>query len=86
MRPSICRIVIYRMPPGKIPAHGQCDHPAIVAGVNIDETVNLHVFPNLGEPFFVANVRHLPAENGSDVATWHWPPRIDSAPEKARAQ
>jgi hypothetical protein len=82
MRPSLGRIVVYRLPAGQIPPHGQCDHAAIVAGVNYDGTVNLHVFPNLAAPFFAANVGELAPSIASSVPTWHWPPRVEEAPGK----
>lgn len=77
MKPTIGRIVHYTNlgdRDGKYPPEKQA---ALITGVNVDETVSLHVFYRTGG-FDMPAVEHAGlAEAGSEEARgmWQWPAR-----------
>jgi spore germination cell wall hydrolase CwlJ-like protein len=77
MKPTIGRIVIYRLPVSV--RVSQRDHPAIVTAVYGDDTVDLTVFLNRATPYCAASVGFLDPAIGNDGESWHWPPRVDEA-------
>lgn len=72
-KPSVGRIVHYRLCEQEPTINGTDVHPAIITRVWSDTCVNLTVFPDAAEPFFKTSV--LLCEGRGEKSRWFWPPR-----------
>jgi hypothetical protein len=75
MKPSVGRIVMYRVSEPSAAFNGSETHPAIVTRVHGEgETplVNLTVFPDLHAPLIRSSVKHSETEPNA----WFWPARV----------
>lgn len=55
--------------------NGALEHAAIVTCVHPDESINAMVFPAVGLPYPVAQIRHADAVAEGQVC-WSWPPKV----------
>lgn len=74
MKPSICRIVIFRQGPNETPVNGTREHPAVITRVLSDTCVNLQVFFDTGPTSIAISVQHESVA-GETSCSWSWPKR-----------
>lgn len=72
MKPSIGRIVIYRLPEDKPDINGAREFPAVIVRVWSESCVNLRVFTDGPYTPWVTSVTLLPEDQGERSTCW-WP-------------
>lgn len=80
MKPSICRMVVYRQPPGAVPWNGKSEHPAVITSVLSPTLVNLQVFFDNGPVEVRTSVSYderPDVERPLHHECWHWPERVE---------
>ena len=71
MKPSLGRIVHYRVSEPSAAFNGHDVHPAMITHVHTETCVNLTVFPDMHPPFCAGSVPYSETE----PRAWFWPPR-----------
>lgn len=70
-KPSLGRIVLYRVQSNDPPHNGSEFLPAVVVRVWSDDMLNLKVLNDGNEDFWRTS-----SHRGDDAGQWNWPPRV----------
>jgi hypothetical protein len=77
-KPSVGRIVHYKIPGSQVGQGGEC--PAIITRVWSDTCVNLHLFRDHEQSGLLLEQGNYPTsvtyDEGKGDRTWHWPERV----------